>query len=148
MLFRSGLHSTAQRPRAVSDELAIPYSTGLLGSFSPYRGVSLLHDLTCFECNAASHHFGSECPTRFARVRGEAPPGWKIDSPGAVTKNPSAWNGSDLTDAARAEYRGFIARLSLVAHSTHPVTVDEIVAATPAAPRRPLPRPAGAGRRP
>ena len=135
-----GLHSTAQRPRAVSDELAIPYSTGLLGSFSPYRGVLLPHDLTCF--------VGSECPTRFARVRGEAPPGWKIDSPGVVTKNPSAWNGSDLTDAARAEYRGFITRLSLVAHSTHPVTVDEIVAATPAAPRRPLPRPAGAGRRP
>jgi len=104
-------------------------------------------DLTCFECNATASHYGAECPTRFARVRGEAPPGWKIDGPGAVSKNPAAWNGPELTDAARAEYRGFITRLSLIAHGTHPVTTDEITAAAPVAARRPLPRAEGAGRR-
>ena len=142
------LHHTGQRPRApFSDELYIPYSTGLLGSYSPYRNVALPPDLTCFECRATNHHFGGECPTRFARVRGEAPPGWKIDGPGAVSKNPAAWNGAELTDAARAEYRAFITRLSLGAHGTHPVTADEIVAAAPPAPRRPLPRFDGGGRR-
>ena len=140
--------NVGQRPRAAfSDELYIPYSAGLLGSYSPYRGMALPNDLTCFECHAAVHHFGAECPTRFARVRGEVPPGWKIDGPGAVSKNPAAWNGTELTDAARAEYRGFVTRLSLVAHGTHPVTVDEITGAAPPAPRRPLPRADGAGRR-
>ena len=136
------------RPRNdISPELYIPYSTGLLGSFSPYRGMSLPPDLTCYECHAPVHHYGAECPTRFVRVRGEAPPGWRIGAGGIVEKNPAAWNGTELTDAARAEYRGFVARLNLVAHGTHPVTVDEIVAATPPAPRRPLPRAGGAGRR-
>ena len=142
------LYATGQRPRAaLSDELYIPYSTGLLGAYSPYRGISLPPELTCFECNAAVHHFGNECPTRFARVRGEAPPGWKIDGPGAVSKNPAAWTGPELTDAARAEYRGFITRLALVPHATHPVTADEIVAPAPPAPRRPAPRLDGSGRR-
>ena len=145
------LHNTGQRPRVpFSDELYVPYSTGLLGilgSYSPYRNVQLPPDLTCFECRTTNHHFGGECPTRFARVRGEAPPGWKIDGPGVVSKTPAAWNGSELTDAARAEYRAFITRLALPAHGTHPVTADEIVAAAPPAPRRPLPRYDGGGRR-
>jgi hypothetical protein len=141
------LYNTGQRPRAAfSDELYIPYSTGMLGSYSPYRAMPLPHDLTCFECHAVRQHYGGECPTRFARVRGEAPPGWKIDGPGVVSKDPAAWNGTELTDAARAAYQGFLTRTALIPHGTHPVTVEEITAAAPPAPRRPLPRD-NAGRR-
>jgi hypothetical protein len=131
----------------LSDELFIPYSTGLLGSFSPYRAFPLPQNLVCFECGAPQQHFGNECPSRFARVRGEAPPGWKIGPAGAVAKDPAAWNGSDLSDAARAQYRDFLAKFSLLPHASYFVSVDEITGATPAPPRRPLPRSIGGGRR-
>ena len=53
--------NVGQRPRAAfSDELYIPSSAGLLGSYSPYRGMALPNDLTCFECHAAVHHFGAD----------------------------------------------------------------------------------------
>ena len=81
-----------------------------------------------------------------ARVRGEAPPGWTISGPGAVVKDPAAWNGPDLTAAARAAYAQFIRRLSLMAHSNYPVTIDEITGSAPVDPRRPLPRPVWSGR--
>ena len=67
----------------------------VLGAYSPYRGLSLPPDLTCFECNAAVHHFGNDCPTRFARVRGETRPGgWPIDGPGGVSKNQAGLLGA------------------------------------------------------
>jgi hypothetical protein len=119
----------------------------MLGSFSPYRALALPASLTCYECGALQQHYGNECPTRFVRVRGEAPPGWKIGPGGSVTKDPAAWNGSDLTDAARAQYRDFVAKFPLVAHASYTVSVDEITGAVPAPPRRPLPRSAGGGRR-
>jgi hypothetical protein len=136
--------SAAQGP---SDELYIPYSAGMLGSFSPYRALAMPPSLTCYECGAMQQHYGNECPTRFVRVRGEAPPGWKIGPGGSVTKDPAAWNGSELTDAARAQYRDFVAKFPLVAHAAYSILVDEITGAVPAPPRRPLPRPSGGGRR-
>jgi hypothetical protein len=39
----------------------------------------------------------------FAYV-GEPPPGWKVDAMEAVLKEPAVWDGSDLTDAARAQF--------------------------------------------
>ena len=67
----------------------------VLGAYSPYRGLSLPPDLTRFECKAAVHHFGNDCPTRFARVRGETRPGgWPIDGPGAVSKNQAGLLGA------------------------------------------------------
>jgi hypothetical protein len=54
---------TDPESRYVSDELHIPYSTGMLGSFSAYRAASLSRDLTCFECQAAQHYYGTECPS-------------------------------------------------------------------------------------
>jgi hypothetical protein len=119
----------------------------MLGSFSPYRTTPLLATLNCYECGAQQTHFGTECPTRFVRVRGEAPPGWKIGPTGAVTKDPAAWNGSELTDAARAQYRDFLAKFPLAAHASYAISVDEITGPAPVAPRRPLPKPAGGGRR-
>jgi hypothetical protein len=119
-----------------SDELCIPYSAGMLGSFSPYRSSPYPRALTCFECQAVQHHYATECPSRFVRIRGEAPPGWKVDSPGRAAKDESAWNGSELTDAARARYREFITKLSLPPHVAFLVTVPN---------RRPIPRP-GRGR--
>ncbi len=92
--------------REQSDSLCIPYSPGLLGSFSPYRGVPFPPDLRCYECGALQQHYAAECPT----VRGEQPPGWMMDQMGAVVKDPAAWNGPDLTDAARAKYRDFLSR--------------------------------------
>ena len=147
----SGAHSNfstgQQSLPGQSDELFIPYSTGLLGSFSPYRASPLPQTLGCYECGAVQQHFGNECPSRFARVRGEAPPGWKIGPAGAVSKDPAAWTGSDLTDAARTQYRDFLAKFVLLPHHTFPVSVDEIVGAAPPPPRRPLPKPGGGGRR-
>ena len=54
-----------------SDEVCVPYSVGLLGSFLPYRGLTFPHDLTCHECGALRQHYASECPARLVRVRGE-----------------------------------------------------------------------------
>jgi hypothetical protein len=136
-----------RRPESTytSDELCIPYSTGMLGSFSPYRSSPYPRELTCFECQAVQHHYATECPSRFVRVRGKAPPGWKVDSPGRAAKDESAWNGSELTDAARARYREFITKLSLQPHVAFLVTVDDIVGPAPVPNRRPIPRP-GRGR--
>jgi len=128
-----------------SDELCISYSAGMLGSFSPYRSSPYPRELTCFECQAVQHHYAMECPLRFVRVRGEAPPGWKVDSPGRAAKDESAWNGSELTDAARARYSEFITKLSLQPHVAFLVTVDDIVGPAPVPNRRPIPRP-GRGR--
>ena len=50
-----------------------------------------------------------------------------MDQLGAVVKDEAAWNGTDLTDAARAQFRTFLDKLSLVAHGTHPVSRDEIL---------------------
>ncbi len=126
--------------REQSDSLCIPYSTGLLGSFSPYRGVAFPQELRCFECGAAQQHYAAECPARFARVRGEPPPGWKMDHLGTVVKDPAAWNGPELTDAARAKYRDFLGRFALMPHLTFPVSSDDILGSTPAPMRRPLPK--------
>ena len=133
--------------REQMDTLCIPYSPGLLGSFSPYRGVPFPPDLRCYECCALQQHYAAECPARFARVRGEPPPGWMTDQSGAVVKDLAAWNGPDLTDAARAKYRDFISRFALMPHLTFPVASDDILGPTPAPLRRPLPR-FGWGRRP
>jgi hypothetical protein len=80
-------------------------------------------------------------------VREEAPPGWKIGPAGVVAKDPAAWIGSDLTDAARAQYRDFLTKFALLPHNAFYVSVDEICGAAPPPPRRPLPRPGGGGRR-
>jgi hypothetical protein len=52
----------------MSDELCIPYSAGMLGSFSPYRASQYPRELTCFECQAVQHHYATECTSRFVRV--------------------------------------------------------------------------------
>jgi hypothetical protein len=132
----------------MSDELCIPYSAGILGPFSPCRASPYPRELTCFECQAVQRHYATECPSRFVRVRGEAPPGWKVDSPGRAAKDESAWNGPELTDAARARYREFITKalkFSLPPHVAFPFTVDDIVRPAPVANRRLIPRP-GRGR--
>jgi len=130
----------------VSDDLHIPYSTGMLGSFSPYRSSALPSTLSCFECQAVQHHYATECPSRFVRVRGEAPPGWRVEGPGRAARDDAAWNGAELTDVARARYRDFVARFSLPPHSAFPITVDEIVGPAPVTVRRSIPRPGGRGR--
>jgi hypothetical protein len=138
----SGSLATLQSPLpGQSDDLYIPYSTGLLGSFSPYRGLSFPASMTCFECGAVQHHYAAECPARFVRVRGEPPPGWKVDAQGAVVKDHAAWNGADLTDATRAQFRSFIDKLSLVPHGGFPVSRDEILGPAPVPARRPRPKP-------
>ena len=139
-----------RRPESTytSDELCIPYSTGMLGSFSPYRSSPYPRELTCFECQAVQHHYATECPSRFVRVRGEAPPGWRVDTPGRAVKDDAAWNGQELTDAARARYLEFVAKFSLPAHGAFPITVEEIVGTAPVPMRCLISRPGrGIGRR-
>ena len=97
-------YSTQRTQIRGSDDLYIPRSTSLLGSYTPYRGFSLPQNLTrtCFEYNAWREHYANECPVWFVRVLGEAPPGWKVErGSGAVVKDPDAWNGPELKDAAR-----------------------------------------------
>jgi hypothetical protein len=120
-----------------SDELHIPYSIGLLGSFSPYRSVRPPE--TCYECGAAHDHFAHECPTRFLRVRGELPPGWRRDGP-AVIRDSAKWIGQDLSDGTRAEFKTFLLTHSLTPHPTFPVTPDEITGPQPAQARLPARR--------
>jgi hypothetical protein len=40
------------------------------------------------------HCHATECPSRFVRARGEAPPGWLVDTSGRAEKDDAAWNGS------------------------------------------------------
>jgi hypothetical protein len=96
--------------REQSDSLYTPYSSGLLGWFSPYLGVPFPPDLQCYECGTHQQHYAAEYPARLARVCGEPPPDWAMDQLGAVVKDSAAWNGPDLTDAARAKYRDFQGR--------------------------------------
>ena len=96
-------YATGQRPRAaLSDELYFRIRPGcsarirLIAAFR-YRPIDL------FECNAAVYHFGNECSTRFARVRGKAPPGWKTDAQAQSPRIRPPGSTRKLTDAARAE---------------------------------------------
>jgi hypothetical protein len=66
-----------------------------------------------------------------------------VDTPGRAVKDDSAWNGPELTDAARLRYRDFVAKFSLMTHAAFPINVEEIVAQVPVS--RPVPR-AGRGR--
>ena len=111
-----------------SDELYIPYSYGMLGSYSPYRNMRPPD--SCYECGLRSAHFGNECPQRFARLRGEVPPGWR-KSGRTADKEPSHWQGPDLTDEARAAYRTFIATHHLSAHKSFPISADDIAGDAP-----------------
>ena len=128
------------------DELTVPFSSVMLGSFSPYRTIKPLGP--CFECARNDGHFALECPVRFVRVKGEAPPGWRGDGPGRASKNPAEWSAdlTELTDAARAQYRAFANRFPIAPANLYPVTIDEIVAAAPPPQRRPAyTHPRGAG---
>ncbi len=134
----SGSLATLQSPLpGQTDDLYIPYSTGLLGSFSPYRGLSFPVSMTCFEFGAVQHHYAAECPARFVRVRGEPQPGWKVDVQGAVAKDHAAWNGTDLTDATRGS---FLDKLSLVPQGNFQVSRDKILGPAPVPARHPLPK--------
>jgi hypothetical protein len=150
--------ATAQLPRydrgprpppRNTDDLAVPFSSAMLGQYSPYR--SARPQGQCFECNGNDGHFALECPARFARIKGEAPPGWRSDGLGRASKNPAEWSAdlSDLTDVARAGYRAFIQRFALIPANLYPTSVDEITGAQPPAQKRPLYSiPRGGGVRP
>ena len=136
-VFSPGGSRTRPRPLMNSDELHIPYSIGLLGSFSPYR--SIRPPETCYECGATNDHFAHECPTRFLRVRGELPPGWRREGP-IVIRDTTKWIGQDLSEATRAEFRAFLLTHPLTPHPTFPVSVDEITGPQPAQARLPARR--------
>ena len=55
-----GQYSTQPTQFRSSNELFIQHSAALLGSYSPYRGLSLPPNLTCFECNAPREHYANE----------------------------------------------------------------------------------------
>jgi hypothetical protein len=76
-----------------------------------------------------------ECPSRFVRVLGEAPPGWAVDGRGA-TKNPAQREGEELTAEARADYRRYIMTHRLQYHRQYPVTPDDIAGPAPPPLRR------------
>ena len=130
--FAPGGTRVKPRPLFASDELHVPFSPGMLGSWSPYR--LMRPPDSCYECNMAQDHYAHECPSRYLRVRGELPPGW-IKEGGAVVRDATKWIGQDLTDATRMEYRAFLAAHRLSPHPSFPVTSEEIIAPQPAAPR-------------
>ena len=135
--YGSSVSRPKPRPLFPSDELHVPFSVGMLGSWSPYR--LMRPPESCYECNMTHDHFAHECPARFLRVRGELPPGWHKDG-GAVVRDPTKWIGQDLTDATRQEYRNYLAAHRPSPHPSFPVSTDEIVAPQPAAPRQPARR--------
>ena len=124
-----GACSGFNRHRSV-DDLCIPYSSGMLGSWSPYRNGRLPD--SCFECGAAQGHFAHECPKRFVRVRGKAPPGWLQDG----SKDPAQWDGTELTAAARADYRRFLSDHPVPPHHVFYISLEDIVGPQPPPPRR------------
>jgi hypothetical protein len=115
-------------PLPQSDDLFIPYSYGMLGSFSPYRNMRPPE--SCYECGLRNAHFGNECPQRFARLRGEVPPGWRKTG-STADKDPTQWQGPDLTDGARAAYRAFIATHHLSSHKSFSISADDIAGDAP-----------------
>ena len=119
----------------LSNDICTPFSPYMLGVYSPYRDMRLPE--ACYECNAPRSHYGNECPQRFARVLGDVPPGWMLDGRSAV-RNPAHWEGSDLTAAARADYRRFLTTHSLQQHRQYPVSADDIAGAAPPPLRRAL----------
>ena len=124
-----GAGSGFNRHRSV-DDLCIPYSPGMLGSWSPYRNGRPPD--SCFECGAAQGHFAHECPKRFVRVRGKAPPGWLQDG----SKDPAQWDGTELTAAARADYRRFLSDHPVPPHHVFYISLEDIVGSQPPPPRR------------
>ena len=123
-------------PTRLSNDIVVPFSSYMLGKYTPYKDLRLPE--SCYECHAPRSHFGNECPQRFARVLGEAPPGWALDGLAAV-RNPAHWEGNELTAAARADYRRFLSTHALPPHRSYPVSADDIAGAAPP----PLRRPAG-----
>ena len=83
------------RPRPTAREHAglnrndvwIPYSTAILGSYSPYPQIRAPE--LCFEDNVPNSHAGNECPDRFLRIFGAPLPGWTSDG----KKEAAAWTG-------------------------------------------------------
>ena len=132
-----GAGSGFNRHRYDDDDLCIPYSPGTLGSWSPYRNGRPPD--SCFECGAAQGHFAHECPKRFVRVRGRAPLGWLQDG----SKDPAQWDGTELTAAARADYRRFPSEHPVPSHHVFYISLEEIVGSQPP----PLRRAPVAGRR-
>ncbi len=63
-----------------------------------------------------------------------------MDPLGTVVMDPAAWNGPELTDAARAKYRAFLGRFELMQHLTFPISSDDILGPTPVPMRWPLPK--------
>jgi hypothetical protein len=63
-----------------------------------------------------------------------------VDQLGKVVKDSAAWNGPELTDSARAQYRFLLGKLSLVPHDSYPVSLEDIICSAPVLERRPLSR--------
>ena len=126
-------NQSAKPASANNSDLVIPYSKAMLGSYTPYQDLRTPE--SCHECGLPRAHFAMECPSRFVRVLGEAPPGWAVDGRGA-TKNPAQWEGDELSAEARADYRRFIMTHHLQHHRQYPVTPDDIAGPAPPPLRR------------
>jgi len=88
------------RPLLQSDEVHTPFSTGMLGSFSPYRTLRVPE--TCYECNMSYDHFAHECPTRILRVRGSSPRAGARTARVSFATRPNGSARTSLTQPARS----------------------------------------------
>ena len=87
---------------------------------------------SCLECGAAQGHFAHDCPNRFVRVLGKAQPGWLHDG----SKDLAQWVGTELTAAARADYRRFLTERPVPSHHVFYISMEEIVGPQPPPLRR------------
>ena len=87
----------------LSDELRMPYSSGMLGSQSPYLLGRLAN--SCYKCGARQQHIVHECPKRSVRVRGQTPRDGYRMAPRTLL-NGLAPSSQPLR--ARADYRRFL----------------------------------------
>ena len=73
---------------------------------------------TCEGLNAG-YHAPWNCPLRFWAVRGMCP-GFLPSG----ARDPTAWNGEEITDATRAQWRSFDQSLRLAMSSPGPPSFD------------------------
>ena len=100
----------------------------MIGSITKHRGPPRYR---CYECGAAGQHYAYECPRRFIRVLGYAPPGFGSDG----VRDPAQWHGNELSPATRRAYPHFIRHFDLQPHPRATMLAEDFTDAVQVRPR-------------
>ena len=121
---RPAVHANSSNNR---DDIWIPYSTAILGSYSPYS--QLRPPELCYECNIRNSHAGKECPVRFFRTFRALLPAWTRDR----RKDAAAWtgDGSAMLQPTREALARYLNDHGVPAHRSWSVSTAESGGAGP-----------------